>query len=158
MLRNSFCALSLAMCGLFNVMPSVANDDPVHMLFEQKTLPCPNGWTVEPNPSMDDSLSYLTDDGELAVSVSLIKQGEGMSLDSERYARVAAEQMGCSIPVQSNIIERAWSFTCNDFKIEGVVYGGEGDLVLLGISGRNEKTEPQLLNFVRFLASQAGAK
>ena len=72
--------------------------------------------------------------------------------------RVAAEQMGCSIPVQSNIIERAWSFTCNDFKIEGVVYGGEGDLVLLGISGRNEKTEPQLLNFVRFLAYQAGAK
>lgn len=159
MLRTSLCALTLACVLTVQAQELVVASDPATQMFSsQTTLPCPNGWTVQANPSVDDSLSYLTDDGKLAVSVSLIKQEKGVSLDSERYARVAAEQMGCSIPVLSNLIEDAWSFTCDDFKIEGVVYGGDRDLVLLGISGRNAETEHQLSNFVRFLAYQSGAK
>lgn len=135
---------------------TITTDNPAESFFMQKSLPCPHGWTVEPNPSQDDSLAYMTEDGKLAVSVSLIKQGGEVPLDSESYSRVAAEQMGCSIPVHSNLIENAWSFMCNDMKVEGVIYGGDGDLVLLGISGRNENTEKQLMDFVRFLAFQAG--
>lgn len=118
-------------------------------------VPCPVGWSVEPNPSMDNSLSYLSEDGSLAISVTAIRPGENRSLEAGNYARVAAEQMGCSIPVRSNIIDGAWSFKCEDREVEGVVYGGDGELVLLGISGRSAENEKQLLDFVKFLAFQA---
>ncbi|MDY6322181.1 MAG: hypothetical protein SPL30_04625 [Succinivibrio sp.] len=122
-------------------------------------IPCPTGWIVSPNPSTDNSLAYMTDDGQLAVSVTSItsKQGSGVPTEAESYARVAAEQMGCSIPVGSNFIEGGWTFECKDFEVEGVVYGDPGELVLLGISGRSAKTEPSLNEFVRFLQYQAKA-
>lgn len=118
-------------------------------------LPCPVGWSVEPNPSLDNSLSYLSEDGKLAVSVSVIKPRNDATLSSDSYSRVASEQMGCTIPVHSNLIEDAWSFICQDQEIEALVYGGGNELVLLGISGRTPDTEKQLSEFVRFLAFQA---
>jgi hypothetical protein len=122
-----------------------------------RPIPCPNGWVVEPNPSADDSLSYMTEDGKLAVSVTSIKSknGSGIPTEPESYARVAAEQMSCSIPVRSNLIDGGWSFHCSDFKVDGLVYGSEDELVLLGISGRNADTEAQLTGFIRFLQYQA---
>lgn len=158
MFRSLVCAALMASCAAVaaDETVTITADNPAESFFMQKSLPCPHGWTVEPNPSQDDSLAYMTEDGRLAVSVSLIKQGGEVPLDSESYSRVAAEQMSCSIPVRSNLIENAWSFMCSDMKVEGVIYGGEGDLVLLGISGRSEDTEKQLMDFVRFLAFQAG--
>ena len=157
MLRSLVCAALMASCAVVVAEETVTitSDKSAESFFLQKTLPCPNGFTVEPNPSQDDSLSYLTEDGKLAISVSLVKQNAESPLETESYARVAAEQMGCSIPVRSNLIEDAWSFMCDDIKVEGVVYGSDSELVLLGISGRSADTEKQLMDFVRFLAFQA---
>ncbi|MGN0909418.1 MAG: hypothetical protein ACI4NA_07325 [Succinivibrio sp.] len=122
-----------------------------------RPIPCPNGWVVEPNPSADNSLSYMTEDGTLAVSVTSIKakDGTGIPTEPESYARVAAEQMSCSIPVRSNLIDGGWTFHCNDYKVDGLVYGSKDELVLLGISGRSADTESRLTDFVRFLQFQA---
>lgn len=122
-----------------------------------RPIPCPNGWVVEPNPSADNSLSYMTEDGTLAVSVTSIraKEGSGIPTEPESYARVAAEQMSCSIPVRSNLIDGGWTFHCDDFKVDGLVYGSKEELVLLGISGRSADTEAKLTEFVRFLQYQA---
>ncbi len=118
-------------------------------------VPCPNGWSVRSNPSVDNSLSFLENEGKLAVSVTYIKQDAAGAVEAEAYARVAAEQLKCSIPVKSNLIEGGWSFQCADFKVEALVYGGLPDLVLLAISGRNESTESKLDEFIDFLADQA---
>ncbi len=122
-----------------------------------RPIPCPNGWVVEPNPSADNSLSYMTEDGTLAVSVTSIKAkaGSGIPTEPESYARVAAEQMSCSIPVRSNLIDGGWTFHCSDYKVDGLVYGSKDELVLLGISGRSADTESKLTDFVRFLQYQA---
>ncbi len=121
----------------------------------QKQIPCPFGWSVQPNPSADNSLSYLTIDGSLAVSVTSIRPVSGQVIESASYARVASQQMQCDLPVKSNLIADAWSFECKNDGIEAVVYGNEEELVLLAISGRNANNEAQLEDFVRFLAYQA---
>lgn len=121
----------------------------------QKQIPCPFGWSVQPNPSADNSLSYLTADGNLAISVTSIRPTSDDKLSSESYARVASQQMQCTLPVKSNLIENAWSFNCERDEVEGIVYGSSSELVLLAISGRSPDTEPQLEEFVRFLADQA---
>ncbi|MCR5536069.1 MAG: hypothetical protein K6F05_01500 [Succinivibrio sp.] len=118
-------------------------------------LPCPFGWSVIPNPSQEDSLSYLNESGQLAVSVTYIKNRAGASVDPEAYARVAAEQLKCSLPARSNLLANGWSFTCEDSAIEALVYGEPGDLVLLAISGRSADTEQSLERFIDFLYSQA---
>ncbi len=155
MLKSLCCAAFVfGSCASF----AADNEQLSQEMFNGRSLPCPTGWSVSPNPSLDDSLAYETDDHSLAVSVSLIKQGNSGPLNPESYARVAAEQMGCTIPVHSNLIDDGWSFECHDFKVESIVYGGNGDLVLLGISGRNSRTERQLNDFIRFLAYQAEAE
>ncbi|WP_277296948.1 hypothetical protein [Succinatimonas hippei] len=118
------------------------------------SLPCPSFWSVQPNPSVENSLSYIHDNGDIAVTVTYVAGSAG-NVGAQAYSRVAAEQLKCDMPVRSNLIEDAWSFYCSDIGVEGVVYGDAGDLVLLSISGRNDKTEPALEYFVRFLADQA---
>ena len=121
-------------------------------------LPCPSFWSVQPNPSVENSLSYVHDSGDLAVSVTYIADQSGSEVSSETFARVAAEQMNCSLPIHSNLIGHAWSFTCDDGEIEAIVYGDDGDLVLLSIAGRNEKTENYLDGFISFLTYQASRR
>ncbi len=118
-------------------------------------IPCPFGWSVQPNPSADNSLSYLNSDENLAVNVTTIEPLSGQKVSPASYARVSAQQMLCNLPVKSNLIADAWSFTCEQYDIESIVYGSGSELVLLTISGRNPDTEPQLEEFVRFLADQA---
>lgn len=118
-------------------------------------IPCPFGWSVQSNPSADNSLSYLNSDENLAVNVTTIEPLSGQKVSPASYARVSAQQMLCNLPVKSNLIADAWSFTCEQYDIESIVYGSGSELVLLTISGRNPDTEPQLEEFVRFLADQA---
>lgn len=118
-------------------------------------LPCPPGWTVEPNASVENSLSYAHLTHDLAVSVNYIADRAGPQVSPERYARVAAQKMLCSMPVMSNLIDSAWTFYCEDLGVEAVIYGPAGNLVMLAIAGRSEETEPLLENFIRFLAAQA---
>lgn len=79
---------------------------------QDKIIPCPFGWSVEPNPSLDNSLNYVTADGALAVSVTSLSKSAGFYATAEAYARVASEQMQCQIPTNSNIVEKGWSFVC----------------------------------------------
>ncbi|MCR5085161.1 MAG: hypothetical protein K6A65_06630 [Succinivibrionaceae bacterium] len=118
-------------------------------------LPCPQDWKVEPNPSMADSLSYLHESGRIAVSVTNVTDRAGRGTSPEAYARVASAQMRCDVPTHSNLIEDAWSFSCPRHEVEATVYGGQGELVLLVISGRDSTTERYLEGFVRFLAAHA---
>lgn len=118
-------------------------------------LPYPSGWSVENNPSVENSLSYLHESGDIAVNVTYIAGSAGQNISPEAYARVAAEQLNCDLPVSSNLIEQAWSFKCEQSGVEAIVYGQEGNLVLLSISGRNAETEGLLENFIRFLAYQS---
>lgn len=122
---------------------------------QDKIIPCPFGWSVEPNPSLDNSLNYVTADGALAVSVTSLSKSAGSYATAEAYARVASEQMQCQIPTNSNIVEKGWSFVCPKDGIEAIVYGDENELVMLAISGRNPDTESRLENFIRFLAYEA---
>lgn len=117
-------------------------------------IPCPPFWSVLPNPSVENSLSYIHDSGDLAVNVTYIESKSGVNVTSESFAKVATELMGCSFPVKSNILDKAWSFTCEN-GIEAIVYGEVGNIVLLSISGRNEKTEKSLYDFMLFLRYQA---
>lgn len=121
-------------------------------------LPCPSFWSVQPNPSVENSLSYVHDSGDIAVSVTYIADQSGSEVSAETFARVAAEQMNCTMPLRSNLIGHAWSFICDDGELEAIVYGDEGDLVLLSIAGRNEKTETYLDGFISFLSYQAGRR
>ncbi len=123
---------------------------------EPEPLPHPLGWSVESNPSVQNSLSYVHESGRIAVNISYIAGKAGGNVMPEAYARVAAEQMNCDMPTASNIIDHAWSFYCPREEIEAIVYGDEGNLVLLAISGRNEETESYLSDFIRFLIYQAG--
>ena len=118
-------------------------------------IPCPQGWSVENNPSVENSLSYLHEGGDLAVNITYVAATVGANVEPEAYARVAAEQLSCNMPVRSNLIENAWSFTCDPQGVEAIVYGQQGNLVLLSISGRSTETESYLEDFVRFLAYQA---
>ncbi len=122
---------------------------------ESETIPCPHGWKVESNPSVENSLSYMHESGKLAVNISYIAKSAGQNVMPEAYARVAAQQMNCEVPVISNLIDHAWSFYCPADEIEAIVYGTEGNLVLLAISGRNPETEDYLHDFIRFLIYQA---
>ena len=122
---------------------------------QDKIIPCPFGWSVEPNPSLDNSLNYVTADGALAVSVTSLSKSAGFYATAEAYARVASEQMQCQIPTNSNIVEKGWSFVCPKDGIEAIVYGDENVLVMLAISGRTPDTESRLENFIRFLAYEA---
>lgn len=122
---------------------------------QDKSIPCPFGWSVEPNPSLDNSLNYVTADGALAVSVTSLSKSAGSYATAEAYARVASEQMQCQIPTNSNIVKNGWSFVCPKDGIEAIVYGDENELVMLAISGRNPDTESRLENFIRFLAYEA---
>lgn len=117
-------------------------------------IPCPPFWTVQPNPSMDNSLSYVHDSGEIAVSVTYIADKSGSQVGPETFSRVAAEQMNCTLPVKSNILKKAWAFNCDD-GIEALVYGETGNLVLLSISGRNDETENYFESFITFLSYQS---
>lgn len=121
-------------------------------------LPCPSFWSVQPNPSVENSLSYVHDSGDIAVSVTYIADQSGSEVSAETFARVAAEQMNCTMPIHSNLIGHAWSFICDDGELEAIVYGDEGDLVLLSIAGRNEKTETYLDGFISFLSYQASRR
>lgn len=119
-------------------------------------IPCPSSWQVRPNPSVENSLSYVHDSGKMAISVTYISEQTGSEISSETFARVAAEQMNCTLPIASNLLEHAWSFSCED-GIEALIYGEPRNLVLLSISGRNEETETYLDKFISFLSYQAGA-
>ena len=121
-------------------------------------IPCPSFWSVQPNPSVENSLSYVHDSGDIAVSVTYIADQSGSEVSAESFARVAAEQMNCTMPIHSNLIGHAWAFTCDDGALEAIVYGEEGDLVLLSIAGRNEKTETYLDGFISFLSYQASRR
>lgn len=122
-----------------------------------KVIPCPFGWSVEANPSVDNSLTYVDANQTLAISVtSITKTKDQQSVASpEVYARVAAEQMQCQIPNLSNLIEGAWSFICPKDQVESIVYGSEQELVLLVISGRDVSTEAKLEEFIKFLSFEA---
>lgn len=122
---------------------------------QDKIIPCPFGWSVEPNPSLDNSLNYVTADGALAVSVTSLSKSAGSYATAEAYARVASEQMQCQIPTNSNIVKNGWSFVCPKDGVEAIVYGDENELVMLAISGRNPDTESRLENFIWFLAYEA---
>ncbi len=122
---------------------------------EEEMIPCPHGWSVENNPSVENSLSYLHEGGDLAVNITYVAGTAGQTVEPQAYARVAAEQLSCALPVRSNLIDNAWSFTCDEQGVEAVVYGQQGNLVLLSIAGRNADTEGYLEDFVRFLAYQA---
>lgn len=122
---------------------------------EVPELPCPTGWSVENNPSVENSLSYLHEGGDLAVNITYVAGSAGQGIEPENYARVAAEQLDCSLPVRSNLIDKAWSFECEQSGVEAIVYGQAGNLVLLSISGRNDDTESALEDFIRFLAYQS---
>ncbi|MBO8414919.1 MAG: hypothetical protein IAB19_00860 [Proteobacteria bacterium] len=122
---------------------------------ELPELPCPTGWSVENNPSVENSLSYLHEGGDLAVNITYVAGSAGNGIEPESYARVAAEQLDCTLPVRSNLIDKAWSFECEQSGVEAIVYGQAGNLVLLSISGRNDDTESALEDFVRFLAYQS---
>lgn len=117
-------------------------------------IPCPSFWQVRPNPSVENSLSYVHDSGKLAISVTYISDQSGSEVSAETFSRVAAEQMNCTLPVQSNLLAHAWAFNCED-GIEALVYGEPGNLVLLSISGRNDETENYLDGFISFLSYQA---
>ena len=116
--------------------------------------PCPFGWTVRPNPSVDNSLSYIDDDSTIAISVTSLANTRGSFASPETYARVASLEMNCSLPDKSNLIEDGWTFTCKQENVEAIVYGKPDDLALLVISGRNADTEAKLEEFIKFLASQ----
>lgn len=122
---------------------------------EANVYPCPFGWTVKPNPSVDNSLSYLNSDSKLAISVTNLEKTRGFDSTAEAYARVAALQMNCALPVRSNLIEGAWSFECSDENVETIIYGEPGALAMLVISGRNADTEASLEEFIKFLDSQS---
>lgn len=120
-------------------------------------IPCPSFWSVEPNPSVENSLSYVHDSEKIAVSVTYIAGQSGAQVSSETFSRVAAEQMNCSLPVKSNLLANAWAFDCEN-GIEALVYGDPGNLVLLSISGRSAETESYLDSFIKFLSYQASRK
>ncbi|MBE6422780.1 hypothetical protein [Succinivibrio dextrinosolvens] len=121
----------------------------------ENVYPCPFGWTVKPNPSVDNSLSYLSSDSKLAISVTNLEKTRGVDSTAEAYARVAALQMNCALPVHSNLIEGAWSFECSEENLETIIYGEPGALAMLVISGRNADTEASLEEFIKFLDSQS---
>ncbi len=121
----------------------------------QRVYPCPFGWSVKPNPSVDNSLSYLSSDSKLAISVTNLAKSRGADVSSEAYARVAALQMNCKLPVRSNLIEGAWSFDCSEDNVEAIIYGEPGSLAMLVISGRSAETEASLEEFIKFLDSQS---
>ena len=120
-------------------------------------IPCPSFWSVQPNPSVENSLSYVHESGNIAISVTYIANRSG-EVSAETFARVAAEQMNCTLPVKSNLLARAWAFDCASDGIEAQVYGEPGNLVLLSISGRSDATESYLNNFISFLNYQASIR
>lgn len=134
-------------------IPAVAADE------QESTfnIPCPSFWTVEPNPSVENSLSYLHDSGKIAVNVTYIAGQSGTQISAETFSRVAAEQMNCSLPVKSNLLANAWAFDCEN-NIEALVYGEPGNLVLLSIAGRSSDTESYLDSFMKFLSYQASRR
>lgn len=158
------CAATLALLAF--VPSQAATEDPVaaqdsaanelELEFADPTqeIPCPSFWQVRPNPSVENSLSYVHDSGKLAVSVTYISDQSGSEVSAETFSRVAAEQMNCTLPVKSNLLNHAWAFNCDD-GLEALVYGEPGNLVLLSISGRNEETENYLDGFISFLSYQS---
>lgn len=118
-------------------------------------IPCPKNWTVQPNASLENSLSYVHENNDLAVNVTYIADRVGEKVSAQNYARVAAQKLSCQMPVHSNLIKDAWSFYCDDTNIEAIVYGSDGNLVLLSIAGRNTDTEIALEDFIRFLQYEA---
>jgi hypothetical protein len=119
------------------------------------SLPCPFGWTVRHNPSVDNSISYLHADNTLAVSVTSLKDIKASYVKPELFARVAAEQLKCDLPVKSNLIEGAYSFTCKSDNVESIIYGEENNLAMLVVSGRNPSNEEALEQFIVFLRKEA---
>lgn len=124
---------------------------------DEITIPCPPNWTVENNASVENSLSYINDAKNLAINVTYVGNRIGDKVSATTYAQVASQKLACSIPVQSNLIKNAWTFYCEDTKIEAVVYGPDGNLVLLSIAGRSPETEEDLKDFINFLNYQAKA-
>lgn len=124
----------------------------------EDNVPCPPNWTVENNASVENSLSYINNTKTLAINVTYIGNRIGDKVSATTYAQVASQKLACSIPVQSNLIKDAWTFYCDDSKIEAIVYGPDGNLVLLSIAGRSNDTEEDLKNFINFLNYQAKAK
>lgn len=172
-MRTHALALPLALFAACSLTAFAADNTQVHATFDaaqanpapaqdeaeaqvqEPAWPCPKGWSVEANPAVENSLSYVHESNNLAVSVTYIANQAGAGVSGQTYARVAAEQMNCQLPVSSNLIENAWSFDCPLEQVEAMVYGEPGNLVLLAISGRDESTESYLEDFVRFLAYQA---
>ena len=147
------------LCSTIALANEAVNSEIKSFSDEQKVqIPCPFGFSVEPNPSADNSLIYLSSDETLAISVTSIHPLKNQTIDSQSYAKVAASQMQCAMPTKSNLIDKAWSFDCADYGTEAIVYGQDNEIVLLTISGRNPKNEQQLEEFVRFLAYQAKSK
>ncbi|MGN1281760.1 MAG: hypothetical protein ACI4UM_07650 [Succinivibrio sp.] len=155
-------ALIFGSASVYSADGATNNEQQVSQIFEvapavrtSQIIPCPFGWSVEPNPSVDDSLNYIDADSTLAVSVTSIHTGLDSFVTAESYARVAAEQMQCQIPTNSNLIENGWSFDCPKEGIEAIVFGDNTELVLLAISGRSPETEAKLEGFIKFLSYEA---
>ncbi|MGN0903442.1 MAG: hypothetical protein ACI4M9_09150 [Succinivibrio sp.] len=125
---------------------------------EEKGIPCPYGWSVKVNPSLENSLTYSSVESSLAVSVTAISPARSSNASAEDYARVASQQMKCDMPGRSNLIEDGWTFNCAKEEIEAVVYGSPEQLVLLAIAGRKAENEEILEGFVKFLAFEAKNK
>lgn len=165
-LWRSICAASVLATVCAGVSHAEDNLDKVAVHAEKadvtaqdysQNIPCPPFWSVQPNPSMDNSLSYVHESGSIAVSVTYIADKSGSQVSAETFSRVAAEQMNCTLPVRSNILKKAWAFNCDD-DIEALVYGEPGNLVLLSISGRNDDTESYFESFISFLSYQASSR
>ncbi|MGN0915333.1 MAG: hypothetical protein ACI4NE_03150 [Succinivibrio sp.] len=122
---------------------------------DEKTIPCPYGWSVKVNPSLENSLTYSSVESSLAVSVTAISPARSSKATAEDYARVASQQMKCDMPGRSNLIEDGWTFNCAKEGVEAVVYGSPEQLVLLAITGRKAENEEVLEGFVKFLAFEA---
>ena len=99
MVKSSVVALAvLAICGNVYAEDNTENTEAQSATFEIGqtkdegiVYPCPFGWSVEPNPSVDNSLTYTDADESLSISVTSINEGPGALTTPEVYAKVAAD-------------------------------------------------------------------
>ena len=116
LLWRSICAASVLATVCAGVSHAEDNLDKVAVHAEKadvtaqyysQNIPCPPFWSVQPNPSMDNSLSYVHESGSIAVSVTYIADKSGSQVSAETFSRVAAEQMNCTLPVRSEHLKES---------------------------------------------------
>ena len=151
--------ISLSSSALVNSQEAddslTADNNSSDFMITDERIPCPDGFIVEINPAVENSLTYTHENMDLSVNVTYIADSIAQNASPEAFARVSAQQLNCHMPVHSNLIEKGWSFMCDDYATEAVIYGQKGDLVMLTISGRSSKTESKLEDFIKFLDYQA---